>query len=104
MIDGHRLRQLREEQGYSRREVAEKIGMTETQIVRYENGSSDATGDALTQLAKVFNVSVDFLLGLTDNPKPNVSTDLTVEEITAINAWRRGDYREVMRIVGGEGH
>ncbi|HEX2907758.1 MAG TPA: helix-turn-helix transcriptional regulator [Phototrophicaceae bacterium] len=101
MIDGKRLRQLREAQGYSRRELSEKIGVVETQIVRYETGTSDATGDVLARIAQAFGVSADYLLGLTDYPSPDISGDLRPEEAAVIAAWRRGDYREVMRVIGG---
>jgi transcriptional regulator with XRE-family HTH domain len=104
MIDGQRLRQLREAHAYTRREVAEKVGLAELQIARYETGKNDAPGDVLARIAMVFNVSSDYLLGLTDNPAPKVADDLRPEEAAVIAAWRRGDYREVMRIVGGEGH
>lgn len=100
MIDGKRLRQLREAHGYSRRALSEKIGVVETQIVRYEAGESDATGDVLSRIAQVFGVSTDYLLGLTDTPSPTLSDDLLPQEAAVIAAWRRGDYREVMRVIG----
>lgn len=101
MIDGKRLRQLREAYGYSRRELSEKIGIAERQIVRYEAGESDATGEIVARIANLLNISADYLLGLTDDPTPNLGTDLRPEEAAVIAAWRRGDYREVMRVIGG---
>jgi transcriptional regulator with XRE-family HTH domain len=103
MIDGKRLRQLREAHGFSRREVSERVDIAEAQVVRYEAGVNDATGDVLARLATLFNVSADYLLGLTDDPTPNLGTDLRPEEAAVIAAWRRGDYREVMRVIGESG-
>jgi transcriptional regulator with XRE-family HTH domain len=100
MINGQRLRQLREAHGYSRREFSEQIGVVERQIIRYESGESDATGDVLARIAHLFGVSADYLLGLTDYPSPDISGDLRPEEAAVIAAWRRGDYREVMRVIG----
>lgn len=97
MIDGNRLREMREERTYSRREFAELIGMTEMQVVRYESGKNDATGDVLARIARVFGVSTDYLLGLTDIPTPNVASDFSPEEVATIMAWRRGDYREAIK-------
>jgi transcriptional regulator with XRE-family HTH domain len=99
MIDGQRIRQLREAQGYTRRELSDKIGMTEMQIIRYESGKSDATGEALTRLAAVLNVSTDYLLGITDVPTPNLNREFTPDELAVIDAWRRGDYRQAMKIM-----
>ncbi|MBZ0281782.1 MAG: helix-turn-helix domain-containing protein [Anaerolineae bacterium] len=102
MIDGKRLRELREAYGFSRREFAEKVDIAESQIVRYEIGKNDATGDVLARMATFFGVSTDYLLGLTDNPASPIGTDLTQAEAAAIAAWRRGDFREVMKVIGSE--
>jgi transcriptional regulator with XRE-family HTH domain len=101
MIDGKRMRELREAHKYSRRELAMLIDVAEIQIVRYETGKNDATGDVLARIAHVFGVSTDYLLGLTDNPAPQVEHDFSPEEIAIIDAKRRGDYREVMKLVAG---
>lgn len=99
MIDGNRLRQLREDKNYSRREVAENVGVTEMQITRYEGERNDATTDVVTRIAQFFGVSTDYLLGLTENPAPNLNKDLSPEEVAAIAAWRRGDYREAIKVI-----
>jgi len=102
VIDGQRLRELREQSNLSRRELAEEISITEGQIVRYESGKNDATGDVLARIATFFGVSADYLLGLTDNPASPIGTDLTQAEAAAIAAWRRGDFREVMKVISAE--
>jgi transcriptional regulator with XRE-family HTH domain len=99
MLDGQRLRRLREAHGYSRREMAEKVGVAEMQIIRYETGKNDATGAVLARIAGVFGVSTDYLLGITDIPAPNMDTTLRPEEVALLAAWRRGDYREVIKLL-----
>jgi transcriptional regulator with XRE-family HTH domain len=99
MIDGKRLRELREAHQFSRKELAARIDVVEMQIVRYETGKNDATGNVLARIAAVFGVSTDYLLGLTDNPAPNIDHDFSPEEIAIISARRRGDYREVMKLI-----
>jgi transcriptional regulator with XRE-family HTH domain len=99
MIDGKRLRQLREAQGYSREKLAAKIGLGVAQIARYEFGDNDATGEVLARIATLFGVSADYLLGLTDNPAPNIDTTLRPEEVALLAAWRRRDYRELLKII-----
>jgi transcriptional regulator with XRE-family HTH domain len=99
MIDGKRLRELREANGYSRKRFAELIEVGEAQVARYEFGENDATGDVLARIAKLFNVSTDYLLGLTDNPVPAGDNTLRPAEIEALSAWRRGDFRKAIKVI-----
>jgi transcriptional regulator with XRE-family HTH domain len=102
MIDGKRLRELRVSQGYSRRELSVKTDIAESQLARYEMEQNDATGDALARIATFFNVSTDYLLGLTDNPSPKVGEEFRPEEVAVIAAWRRGDFLQVMKIMSSK--
>jgi transcriptional regulator with XRE-family HTH domain len=99
MIQGQRLRQLREAAGYSRKRFAEILAMGEAQVARYERGESDATGDVLARIAKLFDVSTDYLLGLTDNPFPKTLEGFAPDEIALLAARRRKDYREAIKLL-----
>jgi transcriptional regulator with XRE-family HTH domain len=99
MINGKRLRELREEYGFSRRELAERLNIAESQVVRYELEKNDASSDVLARIATLFGVSTDYLVGLSDKRNPTSDNDLTPEEIAAILAWRRGDYREAIKVI-----
>jgi transcriptional regulator with XRE-family HTH domain len=103
MIDGKRLRELREAQGYSRRELAGKIDVGERQIVRYEQGESDATGDVLARIATALGVSSDYLIGLSDVAAPQLDMGLTPDEVAIIAARRRGDYKAAMKTLLADG-
>ena len=64
-----RVRDLREEWGLTRKELAQRSGVDESLLGRIENNKiRKIQDDALTKLAKIFCVSTDFLLGLTDIP------------------------------------
>lgn len=63
-----RLRYLRMSRGFSRKEVYEAIGSSKPSYYRYENGDSEPSTQKLIALAKYFNVSIDYLVGRTDNP------------------------------------
>ena len=65
-----RLRDLREDHDLSQRTLAEYLGMPQTQYSRYERGVRDIPTDILIRLAILYKTSTDYLLGLTDNPKP----------------------------------
>lgn len=47
------------------------LGMSQNSISRYETGEREADYKTLLAVAKYFNVSVDYLLGRTDNPEVN---------------------------------
>lgn len=64
-----RVRELREERGLTRKELAHLSEVNESLLGRIENGKiHKIQDDALQKLAKFFSVSADFLLGLTDIP------------------------------------
>ena len=63
-----RLRELREQKGWTQRQLAEQLGMQQPQYFRYEQGMRDAPSEMLIRLANLYGVSVDYLLGQTDNP------------------------------------
>lgn len=59
----HRLRTLRERRGMSRRTLSELCGLSQNMIAVYERGEADPSTDTLCQLADMFGVSTDYLLG-----------------------------------------
>lgn len=63
-IFSKRLRELRLSAGLSQQEVSEKLGIRQQSYARYENGKGEPNLDTLAEIAKIFDVSVDFLLGL----------------------------------------
>lgn len=98
-----RLAQIREARRISQAELAEMVGLGMQQIYRYENGKTKPDGDVVARIAKVLEVSTDYLLGLTDSPVPYINADLTEHERRALNAWRRGEkYEAIREIVEGE--
>ena len=66
---GERITELREGAGLTIEELALKVGVNATTLGRMEKGQTQKIGDdVLTALAREFNVSTDFLLGLTSIP------------------------------------
>lgn len=64
-----RLKELRTKHRISQVKLAMDLNMNQNSISRYENGEREADYETLIALADYFNVSVDYLLGRTDNPK-----------------------------------
>jgi len=61
-----RLRELREEKGLSMMQLAKAIKVSDAAISRWENKIRIPNADTVYILAKYFEVSADYLLGLTD--------------------------------------
>lgn len=63
-----RLKELRKSKGISQLKLAMDLGMNQNSISRYENLERQADYETLIKFADYFNVSIDYLLGRTDNP------------------------------------
>lgn len=66
----HRIRALREDRDLTQKEVAKILNMSQTGYSKYETGENDIPTRILIDLAKFYNTSIDYLLGLTDNIEP----------------------------------
>lgn len=62
----NKLRELREEKGYSLRELGEKIGMSASVIGNYERGDREPKLEVWEKLADYFEVSVPYIMGVSD--------------------------------------
>lgn len=67
-----RLRRQRECCRMRQHVVAELCGLNQSTIQRYEQGERNPGLKELIRLANCFEVSIDYLAGLTDNPKRNM--------------------------------
>jgi len=65
-----RIRELREDHDLTQRQVADFLGMKQPQYCRYEQGLRDVPTDILIRLARYYQTSVDYMLGLTDERVP----------------------------------
>ena len=66
-----RIRDLREDNDLKQRQVAEYLHCSQQVYSNYELGQRDIPTDVLVKLSRLYNVSTDYLLGLTNNPKQN---------------------------------
>lgn len=72
-IVGDRIRELREKLGLRQSDLAEKVGISGMAISTYESDKRMPSRITAEKLADVFQVSIDYLLGRTDNPTPAYS-------------------------------
>lgn len=65
-----RLKDLREDRDLSQQYIADFLEMKQPQYSRYERGVRDIPTDILIKLAKLYNTSTDYILGLTNEITP----------------------------------
>ena len=84
MVDfGITLKTLRTQNNYTQVQLAQKLGLTKSVISAYETGLRLPSYDVLINIAKIFKVSTDYLLGM-DNRQEIDLSGLPPEEITAL--------------------
>ena len=67
---GERLIELRKDRGLTQKELAELLHVNFRTYSGYEREETEAGDDFKVKLAQFYNVSVDYLLGIIDNPHP----------------------------------
>ena len=69
-IFGQRLRSARKARGEKQEDLGQLLGVGKSQISEMERGSASTTLEKLSYICEYYNISADYLLGLTDDPKP----------------------------------
>lgn len=66
-----RMRDLREDNDKTQKDIADVLGTSQTMYARYERGANELPVRHLLALCDYYKVSADYFLGRTDNPQPN---------------------------------
>ncbi len=66
----YRIKDLREDRDLTQAQIAEVIKTTQQQYSKIEIGKSDISGEKLILLARFYNVSTDYILGLSNDASP----------------------------------
>ena len=92
MSFGERLTALRVENGFTNRtDFAEKLGIPSTTLRNYETGVREPGHTFIRKVSLMFNISADYLLGLTNEKELLKPTNLTQKELRHIETYRRID-------------
>ncbi|WP_153732744.1 helix-turn-helix domain-containing protein [Sporosarcina obsidiansis] len=75
---GERLKKLRTESKLTQDELGKKINVTKVSISGYENGNRSPDTETLQKIADTFNVTTDYLLGRSDNPRKTADEEFEV--------------------------
>ena len=66
-----RIRDLREDNDLTQKQISNILNCSQQGYSNYELGQRDIPSDILIKLSKIYNVSVDYILGITNNPAIN---------------------------------
>ena len=85
----NRIKELRKKENLNQTNLAHRIGVSQSALSYWERGDYEPDNDTLIKLADIFNVTIDYLLGRTDNPSPE--RDPTLDDFTyAMNNESKG--------------
>ena len=86
-----RLKELREERGFTQSEVAKAIGGTQSNLAKWEKNIVQPSAEFIIQLSDFFGVTTDYLLGRTDDlgvPVLGSAPQYSAEEQKLIQDYR----------------
>jgi transcriptional regulator with XRE-family HTH domain len=92
----NRLSSLRKQRGLTQEVLANLIGITKTQVYRYENGSSQPTLDVIKKLAVTLSVTTDQLIFEENERQPDDSLVLLMEGVSRLDSEEKFVIRELV--------
>lgn len=93
-----RLYDLREAADMSQKKLAEMLNLKSSAISKYEKGHTQPGIPTLIKLAEIFNVSVDYLLGISSIKNPYSADKFTPKEAEIITKYRKLSKENQIRI------
>lgn len=94
-----RVRDLREDADMTQKETAAKLFLHLTQYRRYECGESEIPLHIAINIAKLYNVSLDYIAGLSDDKKGLSKSNLNSKETQLVSGFRKLDPTRQGRIL-----
>ena len=85
---GERLINVRKEHGYTRESLANALGISKYTLRNYELGATEPGHTFLKQISDFFHVSIDYLMGLTNEQEILESYELNTSEKNIIKKYR----------------
>lgn len=93
-----RLEELRTENKFTKKDVAALLKIDQSTYGKYELGKREPDAEMLTKIAELYNVSVDYLLGLTDikNPPETIAAHVAQEK-AEYGDWTKEELEDIER-------
>ena len=92
---GERLKKLRQRSNISQSELASRLNIAKSTLAMYEIGQREPNFETLQQIANFFDVTTDYLLGRTDEPKPAREDEVDIKKILEQKEKAHWDGREL---------
>ncbi|MDB4866900.1 MAG: family transcriptional regulator [Cohnella sp.] len=73
---GSRIALLRDQRGWTQEKLATSLGISRAALSHYEKNRREPDMETLTKVADLFNVTIDYLVGRTDNPHMVLDPDV----------------------------
>ncbi len=86
-----RLKSFRESLGMTQAEFSKTLGLAKTTYNNYETGIREPKSDFWTAIAQTYDVTIDYLMGFSNNPYPSNKVVLSIPEETHIKKYRTLD-------------
>lgn len=87
---GDILKKLRTEKGLSQKELTDRLTINRSTYARYETSSTQPDFETLSKLADFYDVSVDYLLGRTDNKNAlHTQAGISDDDYNNLNAYQK---------------
>jgi len=101
MTLAERIQQLRKDNNLTQAKLAEKIELSVPQLVRYETKGVQPPADVLSKMAKVFGVSIDYLVnGTIQNKAEEVIDDnLLLKQFKAVEQMKKEDKTVISKLI-----
>ncbi len=99
MSIGERIKKHRLKNNLTQKELSVQLGLTSKMISFYENDERTPPADILIKLSRIFAVSTDYLLGLSEKKKDSVISDFEVELLNSFRALSKDEQEEVIEIL-----
>lgn len=97
---GKRIKMLREDERLNQKELAKALNISNTTLSQYETGQRTPSDDIKIKLANFFNVSTDYLLGITDIKNQSEKISNAVEDDPElIEFWNELKEREDLQLL-----
>lgn len=93
-----RLKEQRVKSGLKQTQLAQKLNLRSSAISKYEKGLTQPGIETLITLAKIFGVSLDYLVGASDIENPYSIEQLTPAEANLVARYRKLNYENRIRI------
>ena len=97
-----RIKSARENIGITKAEAARRLNLSKIGYCRYEYGERTPSTQTLEVIAQCFNTSVDYLIGISDNPEPQkliVDKEISPELFTLVELCRNDTSDQLKRLI-----